>query len=519
MKHVASPYRKLLFPLCLFFLFSCSKNVSMDWSQVATFSTPHMLEASSSVFKFWNFDGGTQILAISANIPWEITDLPDWLTADRLSGTGEDSISLICMANPSPTDERTAEFAIRAMVDDWDYSIPVTVYQVRCLGFVAPDTTDVVFKYQEGTQTIPVTSNVDWTVSVEGVKKGEPTDWLSARRSDDGNAVEISVVPIQDFRRQAYVVLTTKDMETRITVTQKSLLDVSPMNVDFSFRGGGIVISVDTESPFEITGGASWLTVESVSEKGFTLKASPNLSVARMAFVKVVMTGQLTPFVSRELTVRQADPYNGHPFVDLDLPSGMLWATCNVGASSPEEYGHYFAWGETSKKTIYSWDEYDFFVGGDTIGNKDHYIKFYKYNFSDSHVLDMDDDAAQANWGGIWRMPTNEELDELRFNCTWAWTRQGGHYGYKVTSMTNANSIFLPAAGYRYIKSLLNADIEGDYWTSTQITSYQYEAFTLHFDKTRSSYLPYTSTSRHLGLSVRPVCPGRFSTTAPSSTP
>ena len=499
-----------LLTCCLVVLFaSCSKRVSLDWSEVGTFSTPHNLELSSSTVKFRSGQGGTQTLDIYGNITWEITGLPDWLTADMLRGTGEAAVTLTCAANPSSTDERSAQFAVCAAEDDWDYRIPVAVYQVRALGLIYPDTLEVTFRCSEGVQTIPVASNVeDWTVSVAPMKKGEPTDWLSAVKTDDGKGVEISVVQNQELRREAYVVLKTNDSEKKITVVQKSVLDVSPMNIDFPSRGDRIKISVDTESQFDVINQADWLTVESVSENGFTLKAPPNLSVARRAVVKVVMTGQPNVFLQRELTVFQADPYNGHAFVDLGLPSGLLWATCNVGASSPEDYGDYFAWGETKKKDIYSWDMYDYFISGDTIGNSDSYIKFSKYNFSDSRILEMEDDAAQANWGGIWRMPTREEVEEICYNCTWQWTKRGDHHGYTVTSKSNGKSIFLPAAGYRYIKSLFDADIDGYYWTNTQITSVKYIAHILFFENEPSHCWYSTMANRNIGLSVRPVCPG-----------
>ena len=123
---------------------------------------------------------------------------------------------------------------------------------------------------------------------------------------------------------------------------------------------------------------------------------------------------------------------NGHVWVDLGL--SVKWATCNVGANSPEDYGDYFAWGEITPKTIY------------TTSN---------YSYSDNPtILPLSNDAAHANWGGSWRMPTDAEMTELRSNCTWTWTSQNGVNGRKITSKSNGNSIFLPAAGSRGGSSL-----------------------------------------------------------------
>jgi hypothetical protein len=151
------------------------------------------------------------------------------------------------------------------------------------------------------------------------------------------------------------------------------------------------------------------------------------------------------------------DPANGREYVDLGL--SVKWATCNVGASSPEEYGDYFAWGETSTKETYDKDNCP------TYGLS--YSELQSQGYIDSEGnLTAQYDAATANWGGSWRMPTNEEQEELLGNCTWEWTTQNGVNGYKVTG-PNGNSIFLPPAGYRDGSSLNYAGSCGGYWSST----------------------------------------------------
>ncbi|MBO5847093.1 MAG: InlB B-repeat-containing protein, partial [Bacteroidales bacterium] len=133
---------------------------------------------------------------------------------------------------------------------------------------------------------------------------------------------------------------------------------------------------------------------------------------------------------------------NGHEWVDLGLPSGLKWATCNIGATTPEGYGDYFAWGETEPKSNYAWDNYKF---GSSIET------FNKYNSTDKKtILEPEDDAAHVNWGGNWRMPLSQDFKELLNNCTSVWTKVGDVNGYKLTSKINGNSIFLPAAGYKY---------------------------------------------------------------------
>ena len=198
---------------------------------------------------------------------------------------------------------------------------------------------------------------------------------------------------------------------------------------------------------------------------------------------------------------------NGYAYVDLGL--SVKWATCNVGASSPEDYGDYFAWGETTAKTTYDWSTYKWCNGSFSTLTKYCNSSSYGNNgFTDyKTVLDLSDDAARANWGGSWRMPTDAELAELRQQCTWTWTTQNGVNGYKVTSKkfgyTN-KSIFLPAAGHRYGSSLFSAGSDGDYWSSSRDTYDPCYAYGLSFN---SDYVMRLDDTRNTGQSVRPVCP------------
>lgn len=192
-----------------------------------------------------------------------------------------------------------------------------------------------------------------------------------------------------------------------------------------------------------------------------------------------------------------------HEYVDLGLPSGLKWATCNVGATKPEDYGDYFAWGETSRKSTYNWSSYKWCNGSETTMTK--YCTDSKYGTVDGKtVLDLADDAARANWGGDWRMPTKDEIDELQDNCTLTWITQNGVEGYKVTSKINGNSIFLPAAGDRLGDYLLGAGSGGYYWSSTLYPSYDFYAYDL---VAGSDYWYRDHNSRDVGQSVRAVCP------------
>ena len=186
--------------------------------------------------------------------------------------------------------------------------------------------------------------------------------------------------------------------------------------------------------------------------------------------------------------------HEGHVYVDLGL--SVKWATCNVGANSPEEYGQYFAWGETTTKAEYTSDNCP------TCGLTISQLQSQGY-IDNNGNLTAQHDAATVNWGGDWRMPTNAEQQELINNCIWTWTMQNGVNGYKVEG-PNGNSIFLPAAGFRDVSSLYDAGSYGYYWSSAPFDgSFDYFAcgldFGLDFDPDLLIY------SRDYGQSVRPI--------------
>ncbi len=212
--------------------------------------------------------------------------------------------------------------------------------------------------------------------------------------------------------------------------------------------------------------------------KAFSAKALDRQANAGIFYNEI--TGS-NIFVSQQ---KSSNPvYNDHEYVDLGLPSGLKWATCNVGANSPSEYGDYFAWGETQPKSEYAEYNNDSFGKeiGDISGNS-------RY------------DAARANWGGEWRMPTDADFRELTEKCVWTWTVQDGKKGYKVTG-PNGNSIFIPATGCRNGSSTYYAGTNGGYWSSTPDMDCGY-GFELDFDASNKNIY---RINRYYGQTIRPV--------------
>ncbi len=182
----------------------------------------------------------------------------------------------------------------------------------------------------------------------------------------------------------------------------------------------------------------------------------------------------------------------------IDLGLSVKWASCNVGATAPEEYGGYYAWGETEEKSNYG-GNYKYWSDKNGDGNWDS----NEYVNIGSDISGTQYDVAHVKWGGSWRMPTLEEQQELLDNCNWYWAKLNGIYGYRVTG-PNGNSIFLPAAGYRNGTKLNGWGSNGLYWSSSLNSSDSSDASILYFF---SGNYGWGNDYRNYGLTVRPVCP------------
>lgn len=194
-------------------------------------------------------------------------------------------------------------------------------------------------------------------------------------------------------------------------------------------------------------------------------------------------------------SVKENDVYTKN-YIDLGLPSGTLWATKNIGADNPEDYGYYFAWGETKPKSIYSWNTYKWYM------TKFLLLKMKKYGTVDNiSELDLQDDAAYVNWGCEWCMPSLEQIKELKDKCKWEWTTYKGKNGCIVTG-PNGNTLFLPAAGYRSGTSMKNVGETGVYWQRSRHSTFSSNAYLLSF---RSDRIEWDGDFRFYGQSVRPV--------------
>ena len=223
-------------------------------------------------------------------------------------------------------------------------------------------------------------------------------------------------------------------------------------------------------------------------------------------YVRAYATNNAGTAYGSEVSFTTSGGGGDHTYVDLGLPSGLLWATCNVGADTPEDYGDYFAWGETQPKSTYNWSTYQYCMGSENTMTKYCSNSNCGYNgFTDNlTTLLPEDDAATANWGSGWRMPTREEWQELYQNTTNIWTTQSGVHGRLFTA-TNGNSLFLPAAGVREGTSLNFSGSYGLYWSRSLWTDVPNNAWDLYLYFGSGGCDVEGSDPRYRGQSVRPV--------------
>ena len=196
-------------------------------------------------------------------------------------------------------------------------------------------------------------------------------------------------------------------------------------------------------------------------------------------------------------------PSQNHEYVDLGLPSGTLWATCNVGATNPEEYGDYFAWGETEPKEVYSWSNYKWCNGTPQSLTK-YCTSSSLGTVDDKTELDPEDDAATVNWGEQWNIPSREQQSELVNQCIWTWTTHNGVNGQLVTG-PNGNTIFLPAAGAHRSDSISSVGLWGYYWSREIFSGGDYHTYGLRFNEDGGHAGLNPIFQRARGLSVRAV--------------
>ena len=318
---------------------------------------------------------------------------------------------------------------------------------------------------------------------------------------------------------------------TPVAIAKTMILDLDGIAVE----AGGTLYAWLLMAPTDASGKTLAATLTTSESDTYTAELTGKYYLTGKAYqLKGNLTKSGTGGTGEDIGWGDELVLNGHEYVDLGLPSGTLWATMNVGATTPEDYGNYYAWGETKTKTEqgkaddYSMATYKWLSIGTILDDEGIettsgiYNKYWTNTDADlgyitgivdnKTILDLEDDAAAMNWGGSWHMPTHADWNELinTENCTWSWITNNGVNGYKVTSIFNSKSIFLPAAGYRTETYLSFGGRRGCYQSSSLYESFPDDVWHLEFNSDSNggycTYYDYYNFGRVGGLTVRPIC-------------
>lgn len=377
---------------------------------------------------------------------------------------------------------------------------------------------DATFDCEAGEVKVAFQINVDWTLEVVS-PDGGAAPWCSVDMPS-GNAglhkVKVRVSENKTYdSRSARIHLKSRGQKiAEIVVNQDYMGAVLLVRKDYAVSYEATTIDVELESNVEFR----YKVEDADGDEVYWVREQPSSSRGLTAHSLVFEVDENSSCQEREayilfynkeydvadtLTLVQgAYPWSKYA-VDLGLPSGVKWAACNVGANSPEDYGDYFAWGETSPKETYNWSTYKWCKG--TYDTQTKYCTNSSYGTVDyKTTLEAADDAATVNMGDNWRMPTLAEIKELLGECTWWWTTRNGVKGMTVAG-PNGNSIFLPAAGYRYGSNLSDAGSYGYYWSASLTKDYPINAYYLYFYSDYYERNDWDNCNRYYGYTVRAV--------------
>ncbi len=380
-------------------------------------------------------------------------------------------------------------------------SLTVSCQKAPELALLSPSSIDV--SADGWTSTIYFYSNCDWIVrSSDSWVTVSPT---SGTASEDGNVtVDVNCAANTTYEERS-ATITIKalngeipDQVISIKQLQKDAILIDNASYEMPIDGGEIQVAIQANVQVDVVPDVEWIHyIETKALSNSTVCLSVDKNETYDIREGKILISQRNGSLSYVINVKQAE----RVAIDLGLPSGLKWAECNIGASRPEEYGDYFAWGEIEKKDYYDWSNYKLCDG--TYNTLTKYNTDISYGNEDGKtVLEATNDVAHVRLGGKCRIPTDAEWTELWTNCTWVWITLNGINGMKVTG-PNGNSIFLPAAGFYNGTSLSLVGTDGFYWFSYLRTYNPTDALCVDFFYGFAWCIDYFP--RYLGMSVRPV--------------
>lgn len=442
-------------------------------------------------------DGGTQSITFTCNRDWNVSSSESWIQVSPSSGSatdGEITVKITCAANTT-YDPRSATVTLK--VEELNEVIYIS--QDTGLGLLAsPKSFDLTNEAQS--IEIDVQKNVQYSISIDDAAKSWITHTGTKGLSSEKVSFSIAANTTYDNREGKITFKQQNgDLSQTIQIKQAGQIAVTSVTLDkttLRLEVGGTETLVATVTP------------DNATDKTVTWSSSDSAvaTVDDTGKVTAVMKGDATITAKAGSKTETCKVVVIEPVPEgaVDIGLSVYWAECNLGATAPEEYGDYYAWGETETKEEYNWTTYKWHSPGGG---------FSKYNsteygvFDNKEVLDAEDDVAHVKLGGKWRMPTKGEVDELISKRTdyirYHWERKtiNGHVGWLVTYLVNNNSIFLPLAGCMDLIGLVDDGESGRYWSTALYTDSQDKAWYLHLSGEAKRF----PGSRYAGYSIRPV--------------
>ena len=442
----------------------------------------------------------TKTIDISSNYNWKASCSANWVSLKSSPETGKLSITV---TENNGTTDRTASISI----SNTNSSVKVLQH-----GYVFEDLiSELDFENKSSTKTLKIKTDGAWTATSNKT-------WIHVSPISGNGSAQLSVSVDENKGadiRKGTISVKVGDVTKYVSVQQKgAYLEISTSSEsEILAVGGSRTVTFSTSADWTVVcQNPSWVSVDKTSGNAgvntITLTFSTNTQGTNRTDITYIKSKNSNLQNLKIVTTQKGAFFaNGHEYVDLGLPSGTLWATCNVGANSPEETGDYFSWGETtgynSGKTNFDWSTYKWCNGSINTLTKYCYSSEYG-NIDNKTKLEPTDDAATVNWGSNWCTPSCEQLQELGFYTNLEWTIMNGVYGHKITSKSNGNFIFIPATGYLTGTSRRNSDF-GCYWSCELFSEkYVYGAIVLGSNSNGFTAGAGVGT-RCYGMPVRPV--------------
>ena len=343
-------------------------------------------------------------------------------------------------------------------------------------------------------------------------KKHDPTETGRPNKSDSwyitGKKVGNAVLKVKDKKTNEVLSLNVEVKRAPSLLLSAKTVEV-PMgeyNSSIEIQSGSGWYNISSDNPEIATASKYYKSVSWVDENGVAHGGTfVEIQGLKVGSTKVTVKDMSSLEEVTLLVIVTNISYISAEAVDLGLPSGTKWASFNLGATKPEEYGDYYAWGEITPKENYSWSTYKWCDGTQHSMNK--YCYDSNYGIIDNKtVLELTDDAAYISLGSGWRLPTREQQNELRENCDWEWTTYNGVAGMKVKSKKNEAFIFLPACGYKSGTTTSYASEYGYYQSASLDLKNSDDSYYFYFNSGGHYWQDFSTTvGRDVGFSVRPV--------------